>query len=188
MLQQLVIISKKTLKHNKKFSRRYIREDFFLLNNIYNMKKTILVIAMAVISLAGFSQSDVMSTLKFGVGGTLGGIDADFGVHGRALVNITDEIDAVAGFSLFFPGTTVLNEDLDAWQIQANVHYKFHETDGFTFYGLGGINYIHTKRNALTENEIGFDIGGGAEYKKLFGELKYDTSFEQLTVTVGIYF
>jgi opacity protein-like surface antigen len=78
--------------------------------------------------------------------------------------------------------------------------------DDFKFYGIGGLNYSYWKvkteeqsytvwgvtttipETTASDNEIGLDLGGGANYKQFFGELKYDTGFDQLTISVGMYF
>jgi hypothetical protein len=88
------------------------------------------------------------------------------------------------------------------------IHYYFHEMDDFKFYGIGGLNYSYKKiktdaytytdpffgtkitypETTVSDGEIGLDLGGGANYKQFFGELKYDTGFDQLTISVGMYF
>ena len=142
------------------------------------MKKTLLIIAFAIIAGTAFSQE-----IKFGVGIALGG-STDFGVHGRALYELQDKIDFVGGFTLYFP-TGVTD-----WQISTDAHYKFAEEGDFIFYGLAGLNYSHVQVKGLSGNgKLGFDIGAGTEYKKFFGELKFDTGFGgQAALTIGMYF
>ena len=39
-----------------------------------------------------------------------------------------------------------------------------------------------------TENEIGINLGAGVSFSKFYGEVKYDTAFEQVALSVGIMF
>lgn len=39
-----------------------------------------------------------------------------------------------------------------------------------------------------TENEIGINLGAGVKFSKFYGEVKYDTAFEQVALSVGIMF
>ncbi len=144
------------------------------------MKKTLLFIAVLLIT---FSTTAFSQDIKFGVGATYGD-KTDFGIHGRALFELNDDIDLVGGFTFF------LQNGMTMWQINADGHYTFSEKDDFSFYGLAGLNYSYIKVTGFTGNsEIGFDIGAGVEYKNFFGEAKFDTGMgDQFAITVGMYF
>ncbi len=83
------------------------------------------------------------------------------------------------------------------WQINGNGHYYFSGTDESQFYALGGLNYSYWKWDYDSEvglvtewddSEIGLNLGVGANMQQFFGEVKYDTAFEQLALSVGIMF
>ncbi len=185
------------------------------------MKKVFTVIAvLALISTASFAQ------FKVGGGLTLGskmGISDDgdekmgFGVNVRGDYYFSEKFSVSPGFTYFFPGSPD-GIDLSAWQVNADAHYHFVKNEGFSFYGIGGLNYSHSKYEfdssdifdglgdeygelvdgvldmagvsaEDTDNEIGFDLGVGVNFSKFFGEVKYDTAFDgQLAITVGILF
>jgi len=144
------------------------------------IKKTLSFIAVLLItcSTTAFSHD-----FKFGVGATYGD-KTDFGVHGRALIGMNEDIDLVGGF------TFSVQSGLTLWQINADGHYTFLEKDDFSFYGLAGLSYSLAKTTGgELYDEIGFDIGAGVEFKKFFGEVKFDTGMgDQFALTVGMYF
>lgn len=162
--------------------------------------KKLLVFAVLVIvgSTASFAQ------FKYGGGLTLGtemSVEEDMGVglNFRGDYCFNDQWSLAPGFTFAFPSS---NGGLkySAWQLNADVHYHFYETEGFGFYGLGGLNYTHEKIKidgntpfgsflvSASDDNLGLDIGGGVNYKMFFGELKYDSAFEQLAITVGVLF
>ncbi len=42
--------------------------------------------------------------------------------------------------------------------------------------------------NEVKDNKIGLDLGAGINFGKFYGEVKYDTAFEQVALSVGILF
>ncbi|TAJ14899.1 porin family protein [Marinilabiliaceae bacterium JC017] len=183
------------------------------------MKKLLTVVAvMAIFSSVSFAQ------FKIGGGLTMGtkmGIDDDgdekmgVGINVRGDYYFSEKFSVSPGFTYFFPGAPD-GIDLNAWQINTDAHYHFYSNDVISVYGLGGLNYSHTKTEVdvsdfvngvindidpdlgfdidfggtaeETDGEVGFDIGAGVNFSKFFGELKYDTAFEQVAITVGVLF
>lgn len=100
-------------------------------------------------------------------------------------------------FTFFLPSGGNLG-DFTLWQLNANAHYYFSESDQFKFYGLGGLNYSYWKWDYESDyddvfgewddSEIGLNLGVGANMQQFFGEVKYDTAFEQVALSAGIYF
>jgi opacity protein-like surface antigen len=162
-------------------------------------KKIFLTLAFAALfASASFGQ------LKFGGGLTLGskvGIDDDgdekmgFGLNIRADYAINDKFSIAPGFTYFFPSTPS-GYDLTMWQLNADAHYNFAETGNTKIYGIGGLNYSYIKAEfdwgfgevSADDSEIGVDLGVGANMGILFGEVKYDTAYEQIGLTVGVLF
>ncbi len=145
---------------------------------------------MAFISTASFAQ------FKFGGGLTLGSkvsIDDDLsekmgiGLNIRGDYSFNDALSVSPGFTLFFPSAPG-DVDITLWQLNADAHYNFYNADGISIYGLGGLNYRYAKVEDFDDSEIGLDLGVGANFNKFFGEIKYDTAFEQVALSVGIMF
>ena len=165
------------------------------------MKRLLFLVAMvATIATASNAQE-----WKFGGGLTLGtemGIDDDgsrkmgFGLNLRADCAFNEKFSVAPGFTYFFPSTPE-GFDLSAWQICADAHYIFLGEENFSLYGIGGLNYSYAKTEfdflgvpvEDDNSEIGIDLGAGANFGSMFfGELKYDTAFEQVAITVGVLF
>lgn len=163
------------------------------------MKKLLVfVVLMTIVSTVSFAQ------FKFGGGLTLGSDmsvkgDMGLGLNFRGDYYFNDQWSLSPGFTIVFPSTNG-GYKYSAWQINTDIHYYFYEYGDFKFYGLGGLNYTHEKLKidgdtpfgsilgSASDDNLGLDIGGGANYDKFFGELKYDSTFGQLAITVGILF
>lgn len=176
------------------------------------MKKILFVVAiMALVASSANAQ------FKFGGGVTMGtkmGIDDDgdekmgFGINVRGDYYFSEKFSVAPGFTYFFPGSPD-GIDLSAWQLNADAHYHFYSNESVSVYGIGGLNYSSMKAEfdltdflgefgdvlsvggsaEETDNEIGIDLGVGANFGKFFGELKYDSAFDgQIALSVGILF
>ncbi|SMO60075.1 Outer membrane protein beta-barrel domain-containing protein [Saccharicrinis carchari] len=166
------------------------------------MKKLFLTVAVLfAISTTTFAQG-----WKVGGGLTLGtavGVDDDgsdklgFGLNARGDYAFSEKFSVAPGFTLFFPGSPD-GADVSKWQLNADAHYSFLEEEAFGLYGIGGLNYSHIKIEAdagpwgkysASDGEIGINLGAGITFGSMFyGELKYDTAFEQLGISVGVLF
>ena len=166
------------------------------------MKKTILFLAVAMLTTVASAQFKVGGGLVLGTkaGFDESGSKLGVGVSLRGDYAIDDQWAVAPDFTFFFPGSP---EGLDVtfWQLNANAHYTFSEMDGFAIYGLAGLNYSEIKvdynidwgeygsfSGSSSGGEIGLNLGAGANYDQFFGELKYDTAFEQIAISVGILF
>ncbi len=159
------------------------------------MKKLLLVAVIVLFATVSNAQ------FKYGGGLTLGTqMSADagtgIGLNVRGDYTIDDNWSISPGFTFVFPSSNALL-DYSAWQLNADAHYNFHETDGFQIYGLAGLNYTNVKFDVNlgglasvggSDGSVGLDLGAGANFGMFFGELKYDTAFEQLGITVGVLF
>lgn len=158
---------------------------------------------------------------KFGGGVTMGtkmGMNdsfedkAGFGINVRGVFDISEKFKVSPGITYFFPGAPD-GYDLKAWQLNADAQYHFYSNESVSIYGLGGLNYSHSKvkvdvgdffEDVLgedlgsmfgaagsaedSEGKIGIDLGAGINFGKFYGEVKYDTAFEQVALSVGILF
>lgn len=145
---------------------------------------------------------------RYGGGITLGSkssLDDDLsdkwgiGANIRGLYQITDKVGVSGGFTYFFPNDpTFMDVDLDIemWQVNADIHYSIVNMP-VRLYALAGLNLSHIKIDAslFTESvsedatEVGVDLGAGLSFDfGAFAELKYDTKFEQVAITVGFMF
>ena len=167
------------------------------------MKKLFLAMALFV----AISSTSYAQGWKVGGGLTLGtavGIDDDgsdkmgFGINARADYSFNEKFSLAPGFTLFFPGGPD-GVDVSSWQLNADAHYSFLQEDAFGLYGIGGLNYSHRKITfdggpllgdiSGDDGEIGINLGAGITFGSMFyGELKYDTAFEQLGISVGVMF
>lgn len=81
-------------------------------------------------------------------------------------------------------------------QINLDVMYKFVNVNDFSLYGLAGpvLSIASAKASLLGESavetttEVGVGLGLGTNYKKLFGELKYETYTKGIVLKVGFNF
>lgn len=152
----------------------------------------LLVAILALVSSSSFAQ------LKYGgglsIGTKAGGISDDLdeklgiGINARIDYAFNEKFSIAPNFTFWFPSAPG-DAKITYWQLNADVHYTFSGDEAMSFYGIGGLNYSYAKIEDYDDNEIGLNLGAGALLKeKFFGELKYDTAFEQLALTVGILF
>lgn len=166
------------------------------------MKKLFFVVIVAFLSLSASAQFKVGGGLAIGTqaGFDEGGNKLGLGIDVKGDYAFNETWSLSPDFIFFFPGSPE-GIDVTFWQLNANAHYNFHEADGFNFYGLAGLNYSQMKVEldlglgeygignfSSSAGEIGLNLGAGATYNQFFGELKYDTAFEQITISVGVLF
>lgn len=159
------------------------------------MKRLILILALAVVSLSVFSQTRRGdSSFGLNVGYGFDTDNATIGVDYR--YNVTDEFRLAPSISYY-----TKNDNLSACSLDMNAHYVFKLSDMFGFYPLGGVNlsfwkYDHVLNND-TSTRFGFNIGMGGEVYATDDitvglEAKYNTveDWDQayLTVRVGYNF
>ncbi len=154
-------------------------------------KLMFLVAIMALVSTASFGQLKYGGGVSFGTksGGINDSGEEKFGIGINARVDYTiNEKFSVAPNFTYWIASAPAGIDLTYWQLNGDVHYTFSGDEAMSFYGLAGLNYSYAKVNSVDDNEIGLNLGAGAKKNKLFGEVKYDTAYEQLALTVGILF
>ncbi|MBF1590719.1 MAG: porin family protein, partial [Prevotella shahii] len=120
------------------------------------------------------------------------------GVRGR--YDITDKFRADANFNYYFK-----KNNLEFWDLNANLHYLFNITDKFTVYPMAGLGYANIK-SSLEYKELGIvyktndnygkfclNFGGGVDYALtedlyLNAEVKYQvvSHYDQTVFSAGI--
>jgi outer membrane immunogenic protein len=131
------------------------------------------------------------------------------GVNGEFFV--AEKVSIAPELNLFFPEKNTYNNGAfkstykySTWSICGDVHYYFVSNDKIGFYGLAGLNLavarwstkINTnppQDNSDSDSELGLNLGVGANFTvpgKIipFGQVKYETNYEQLLLQAGIRF
>lgn len=160
------------------------------------MKKIIITIFMALISVGAFAQE---GELNVGAHLLYGTDIEQLGFGARFQYNVTDAIRLeVVGD--YFPES----DDWSMLDINLNGHYLFHFADKFIAYPLVGINYTRVTVDWSDLNDgyffddfgkesdgsIGVNIGGGIQYNltdklRIGAELKYQTISGWNTPMIG---
>lgn len=164
------------------------------------MKKIILLATITVaLSLNSFAQISAGGGLAFGTEAETVGINL------RGQYSVTENIDAVAGFTFFFPKTTKqsffttsIETKTSMWSLDFDGHYNFAINDQFKVYPLAGLNItgvsVDVNGTKNSDTEAGLNIGAGATYGfsdqlKAFAETKYTIgNFDQAVITLGVLF
>ena len=167
------------------------------------MKKLFLTLCVALVSVGAFAQKGEQAVGAH----VLYGTDAqNIGFGAKYQYNVTDNIrlEAVGDYYLKTDGFSMFD-------VNVNGHYLFTLSDKVTVYPLVGINYTSWKQeniiefdneeiedypydmdvsNELKDSSIGFNIGGGIQYKlsdriRIGAELKYQTVSGANTAIIG---
>jgi len=158
------------------------------------MKKLFLVAAFAMVSAFASAQVAVGVHTLYGTGVENLGI----GVRGR--YDITDKFRADANFNYYFK-----KNNLEFWDLNANLHYLFNITDKFTVYPMAGLGYANVKSSWGYQNlgivyktndnygKFCVNFGGGVDYALtedlyLNAEVKYQvvSNYNQTVFSAGI--
>ena len=164
------------------------------------MKKLVLMAAFAMVS--------AFASAQFAVGvHTLYGTDvSNLGIGVRARYDINEQFRLDGNFNYYFK-----KNNLEFWDLNANLHYLFNITDKFTAYPLGGLGYVNTKVTytsyegidkygkpitaevSTSDGRLGVNLGGGVDFALtddlyLNGEVKYQivSGYNQAVMSAGI--
>jgi len=117
-----------------------------------------------------------------------------FGVQLRAYKGFSESMGVAGGFTYFFPSAPE-GITLKAMEVFADFHYNFITNETMDVYGLAGLSYAYAKVEVdgfgeADDSKIGLNIGAGMTYKTgsldIFGELKYNTAFENIMISAGV--
>ena len=92
--------------------------------------------------MAAFAMVSAFASAQFAVGvHTLyGTYVSNLGIGVRARYDINEQFRLDGNFNYYFK-----KNNLEFWDLNANLHYLFNITDKFTAYPLGGLGYVNTK-------------------------------------------
>lgn len=139
--------------------------------------------------------------ITFGAGLTQGSStgllgNAEFGLTGQVFLTVNEEFRGGLDFTYYLIG----ERELNANELNANVHYFLRNRNRLALYGLGGINISNTSGSEARwleregdpdTRKVGLNIGGGVEFRagniSIFGEPKLTLlGFNQFAMTGGI--
>jgi outer membrane protein X len=133
------------------------------------------------------------------------------GLNGEFFV--AEKVSIAPELNIFFPDRTTTDyfgvkttSSYSTWSISGDVHYYFINDEKIGFYGIAGLGLAvargrvkvvypnqPTQENSNSNSELGLNLGVGANFPMPgkvtpFGQLKYETSYEQLLLQAGIRF
>lgn len=133
------------------------------------MKKLLMAVAMAFISVAGFAQSGSQSVgLNFGYGTD---ISKPF-LGGRVMYGINDAFDVAGSFNYYFKDKYDFGYGDDFtmkwWDINADVHWNAFRGEKYKLYPLAGLTFMQAKASSGgvsdSDGKFGVNLGIGGSY------------------------
>ncbi|MCU6771757.1 Uncharacterised protein [uncultured Bacteroides sp.] len=133
------------------------------------MKKLLMAVAMAFISVAGFAQSGSWSVgLNFGYGTD---ISKPF-LGGRVMYGINDAFDVAGSFNYYFKDKYDFGYGDDFtmkwWDINADVHWNAFRGEKYKLYPLAGLTFMQAKASSGgvsdSDGKFGVNLGIGGSY------------------------
>lgn len=117
----------------------------------------------------------------------------NLGIGATAEFPVMDKLVIAPDISFYFP-----KDDVNVFEINANVNYYFLEEETIGFYGLGGLNYTNVKVDygfgSDSDGELGLNLGLGANFQidqsfLPFAEIKYVIGdYDELVIAAGVKF
>ena len=74
--------------------------------------------------------------------------------------SFTKRIRGEASFDYFLE-----KNELNVWDLNANVHYLFPLDKKFTLYPLAGVTFVHASAFSVSDSNFGINLGGGGSYE-----------------------
>ena len=135
------------------------------LTNLFRKAMFVLVATLVACSVNAQEKGDMAAGLNLSYG-TKDGF-SNFGIGAKFQYNLTD------AFRIEPSATYFLKKDnVNMWDINANVHYLFHIGDSFVIYPLAGLTFVGWKVRvewegmgaSVSETKFGANLGAGAQY------------------------
>lgn len=135
------------------------------LTNLFRKAMFVLVATLVACSVNAQEKGDMAAGLNLSYG-TKDGF-SNFGIGAKFQYNLTD------AFRIEPSATYFLKKDnVNMWDINANVHYLFHVGDSFVIYPLAGLTFVGWKVSvewedmgaSASETKFGANLGAGAQY------------------------
>lgn len=155
------------------------------------MKKVVLLalvcFALILSSQSTFAQESVKNRVGFLLAAASGDID-EIGIGGIGEFKVAEKISISPQLIFYFP-----ENDVNVFEVNANVNYYFYNKDIFEFYGLAGLNLTrwsydyeyfdgqNFRKRTNSDSELGLNIGGGINFE--IG--KSFVPFSELRLTIG---
>lgn len=133
--------------------------------------KNLIKITGAFLLIITFAQT---SNAQINVGGGLSFISngsSELGLNLKSSFGLNENMEISPSVNYYFTdGYTLIG-------LNGDFHYLLGD-DSFRFYPLGGINFMMASANGASNNELQFNVGGGAKYPlsdklSIYGEGKY---------------
>ena len=150
------------------------------------MKKFFMMAAMMLMSIDAFAQEGTLA-----VGGHLGYASYDgyspLGIGAKFQYEFIENFRGEAEYNFWFAKKEA-GVSAGLMDVNLNLHYLFKIADKFNVYPLGGISLVATHGDGDSENAIGFNVGGGAEYYiapnlKVNADVKYFSAKKSKDIT-----
>lgn len=149
------------------------------ITSLFKKAMFILVATLVVGSVNAQEKGDMAAGLNLSYG-TKNGF-SNFGIGAKFQYNLTD------AFRIEPSATYFLKKDnVNMWDINANVHYLFHLGDSFVVYPLAGLTFVGWKVSASVEYE-GIKVGGSVSETKFGANLGAGAQY-WLTSSFGLNF
>jgi opacity protein-like surface antigen len=169
--------------------------------------KTKILFVFAIVAMLLVGQ-EVSAQMKLGgslVLGTKLSIDDDlsegaaFGIGVKGLYELNESFSIAPGFTYFFPSSPK-GIDLTEYVLDVDAHYNFVKEETLKVYGIGGLNYSYVDASidfgefgtfSGSDSKLGLNFGVGARTggdMQFFGDLKYNTAYENINLAVGVLF
>lgn len=166
------------------------------------MKKTLLLAAFAVFSIASVSKAQIYlgPALLYGTNINEPGLQ----VSGYIPIPQVKKLSVGGDLSFYFPhsyNSMVLAYNYSYketfWEINANAHYLFYDEKGLSAYGIGGLGVTtyHVKvtytgySGSSSTSKLGLNLGVGGtksmSFGKIFAEVKYVVTSDLGHFTIG---
>lgn len=152
--------------------------------------KKLIKITGALLIVMTYSFSSKAQTSHVGGGITFlkpsGGSEIGINAKGAFGLNENMEISPSANY-YFTDGYTLID-------LNGDFHYLLGDEGSFRFYPLAGLNFLMARQEAFQQNELQFNIGGGARYPlnesiSIYAEGKYMIGdADALVFSAGIMF
>lgn len=143
----------------------------------------------AIILFTAFSfTSNAQSTLLGGGLSLFSNNGTEMGINAKGAIGFNESMEVSPSLNYY------LTDGITLIGLNGDFHYLLGDEGSFRFYPLAGINFMMASANGNSNNEIQFNVGGGARYPvsdaiSLYGEGKYLIGdFDGLVFSAGVMF
>jgi hypothetical protein len=152
------------------------------------LKHLIVTLTLLTLTTGAFAQ------LRLGAGMGFGFDSEAFAIFGRAAYDFSDRIRLNATYNYYFLEETIPGIDINASDLNLDLHYTFARPATISFYGLAGANLFFVGTDGKSESDFGLNLGLGglfgiADNLDIVTEFKYIIGgSDQLFFNAGLLF